>query len=141
VLLSGKPSGFFYREISAKTAVDEGEPIMNPRILAQALALFFVLLLAAAAARAAEAIDGTVESAGSGKIAIKDKSGKVHSFDVDDSAKITLDGKSAKLDEVGAGSSASVTTETKSNKTVATMIIAKSKLHLVEGRAASLSAG
>lgn len=114
---------------------------MNPRILAQALVLFCVLLVAAAAVRAAEAIDGTVESAGSGKISIKDKSGKVHSFDVDDSAKITLDGKSAKLDEVGVGSSASVTTETKSNKTVATMIIAKSKLHPAEGRAASLSDG
>jgi hypothetical protein len=130
-----------YREISAKTAVDEGEPNMNPRIVAQVLALFAMLLLATTAAWAAEAIDGTVESAGSGKISIKDKSGKVHSFEVDDSAKITLDGKSAKLDEVGVGSSASVTTETKNNKTVATMIIAKSKLHPTEGRAASLNAG
>ena len=114
---------------------------MNPRIVAQALALFSLLLLATAVARAAESIDGTVESAGSGKISIKDKDGKVHSFDVDDSAKITLDGKNAKLDELGVGSSASVTTETKSNKTVATMIIAKSKLHPAESQAASLTGG
>jgi hypothetical protein len=120
------------------TAVYDGDPIMNPRIVAQVLALFALLFLATTVAQAAEAIDGTVESAGSGKISIKDKSGKVHSFEVDDSAKITLDGKNAKLDEVGVGSSASVTTETKNNKTVATMIIAKSMLDRPESRAATL---
>jgi len=102
---------------------------MIPRIAAPTLTLVAVVLFAARPALAAEAIDGTVESAGSGKISIKDKSGKVHNVEVDDSAKITLDGKTAKLDEIGVGSSASVTTETKNNKTVATMIIAKSKLH------------
>jgi hypothetical protein len=132
-----------YRNNLAKPAVDEGELIMIPRIVAPTVAFLALLLLAmgqAPPALAAEAMDGTVESAGSGKISIKDKSGKVHSFDVDDSAKITLDGKSVKLDEVGVGSSASVTTETKNSKTVATMIMAKSKLHLSGVPAASLSA-
>jgi|SRR6516165_306825 hypothetical protein len=113
---------------------------MNPRIVALAFAFLVLFLPAVRFALAAEALDGTVESAGSGKISIKDKDGKVHNFAVDDSAKITLDGKTVKLDEIGVGSSASVTTETKSNKTVATMIMAKSKLHPRDGLTASLAA-
>jgi hypothetical protein len=121
---------------SPKASVNTGESIMIARIIAPTLTLATLLLPAAQLAVAAEAVDGTVESAGSGKISIKDKSGKVHNFEVDDSAKITLDGKTAKLDEIGVGSSASVTTETKSSKTIATMIMAKSKLHLADAEAA-----
>ena len=90
----------------------------------------FLLLtwLLAAQTMAAEAVDGTIESVGTDKISIKDKSGKVHNFQVDSAAKITLDGKAAKLDTLGVGSTASITTESKNNKTLAVIIEARSKL-------------
>lgn len=85
-------------------------------------------LLLANVVVASESRDGTVEKAGSGKITIKDKEGTSQTFEVDSGAKITLDGKTAKLDDLPAGSSATVTTETKGNKTVAVMVVARSKL-------------
>jgi hypothetical protein len=101
---------------------------MKTRLIKMAIALFAVTWLAVAQTMAAEAVEGTIESAGSGKISIKDKNGTVRRFDVDSAAKITLDGKAAKLDALGVGSTASITTESKNNKTVAVMIEARSKL-------------
>ena len=101
---------------------------MFPRILASALAVLVCLMLLNAVAVAADSTDGTIEKADSGKITIKDKEGTSHTFEVDTGAKITLDGKSVKLDDLPSGGSATVTTETKNNKSVAVMIVARSKL-------------
>jgi hypothetical protein len=93
-----------------------------------ALAILALLWLPATAAIAAESVEGTIESLSDSKISIKDKDGKIHSFDVDSAAKITLDGKTAKLDTLGVGSTATVSTETKNNKSVAVTIDARSKM-------------
>jgi hypothetical protein len=92
------------------------------------LAVLALLWLPATAAIAAESVEGTIESLSDSKISIKDKDGKIHSFDVDSAAKITLDGKTAKLDTLGVGSTATVSTETKNNKSVAVTIDARSKM-------------
>jgi hypothetical protein len=101
---------------------------MIPRMFAMTLAVVTLAWLAATYAIAAQAIDGTIEKAGDGKIEIKDNAGAVHTFTVDSAAKITLDGKTVKLDDLKGGSSASVVTEVKNNQTVAVMITARSKL-------------
>ena len=101
---------------------------MKPRLMKIAMALFALTWLVVAQTMAADAVEGTIESVGTGKISIKDKNGTVRSFEVDSAAKITLDGKAAKLDSLGVGSTASITTESKNNKTVAVMIEARSKL-------------
>ena len=94
------------------------------------LTLAFVALtwLPTTSAIAAESVDGTIESLTDSNISIKDKDGKIHSFEVASDAEITLDGKTAKLDTLGVGSSASISTETKNNKSVAVKVRARSKL-------------
>jgi hypothetical protein len=92
------------------------------------LAFTTLAWLLATPAIAAESVDGTIESLTDSRISIKDKDGKIHSFEVDGSAEITLDGKKVKLDTLGVGSTASVSTEKKNNKTVAVKINARSKL-------------
>jgi len=74
----------------------------------------------------AASVNGTVETAGSGSITIKDESGTSQKIAVDSGAKITLDGKTVKLDELKAGMSATVETEIKNDKTVAVMITGRS---------------
>ena len=101
---------------------------MTSRLRNLTLAFLAMTLLLAVPVIAAETMDGTIESLSDSKISIKDKDGKIHSFDVDSEAKITLDGKTAKLDTLGVGSTASVSTETKNNKTVAMKIDARSKM-------------
>lgn len=92
------------------------------------LAAVALLWLPATAALAADSVEGTIESLSDSRISIKDKDGKIHSFDVDSAAKITLDGKTAKLDTLGVGSTATVSSETKNNKSVAVTIDARSKM-------------
>ena len=94
------------------------------------LTLVFLALtwFLASPAVAAESVDGTIESLTESNISIKDKGGKIHSFEVASDAEITLDGKTAKLDTLGVGSSASISTETKNNKSVAVKVHARSKL-------------
>ena len=101
---------------------------MTTRLRNLTLAFLALTWLLAAPVIAAENVDGTIESVTDSNISIKDKDGKIHSFDVDSDATITLDGKTAKLDTLGVGSTASVSTETKNNKTVAVKINARSKL-------------
>jgi hypothetical protein len=74
----------------------------------------------------AASLNGTVESAGSGSITIKDESGTLQKIAVDAEAKVTLDGKTVKLDELKSGTSATIETEIKNDKTVAVMITGRS---------------
>jgi hypothetical protein len=101
---------------------------MTTRLCNLTLAFLALTWLWATPALAAEIVEGTIESLTTSKISIKDKAGKVHSFDVDSAAKITLDGKTVKLDTLGVGSTASISTESKNNKTVAVTIDARSKM-------------
>ncbi len=101
---------------------------MFTRMFAMSLAALTLAWLVATCVIAAQSYDGTVESAGAGKIGIKDSNGTIHEFAVDAGAKITLDGKDAKLDAIQAGASATVVTEVKDNQTVAVTIMARSKL-------------
>jgi len=101
---------------------------MVARMFAVTLAVVTVAWLAATFAVAGQAIDGTVEKAGAGKIEIRDTAGTVHKFAVDAAAKISLDGKTVKLDDLKGGTSATVLTESKNNENVAVMITARSKL-------------
>jgi hypothetical protein len=101
---------------------------MKRRLCNLNLAFLALTWLLPTPASAAEIVEGTIESLAASKISIKDKGGKVHSFEVDSAAKITLDGKTVKLDTLGVGSSASVSTETKNGKTVAVTIDARSKM-------------
>ena len=101
---------------------------MLARMFAMTLAVVTLAWLAATFAVAAQAIDGTVEKAGAGKIEIRDISGAVYKFVVDSAAKISLDGKTVKLDHLKSGTSATVLTESKNNENVAVMITARSKL-------------
>ena len=105
---------------------------MKTRLCNLTLAFVALMWLLATPAIAAESVDGTIESLTDGKISIKDKGGKLHTFEVDGDAQITLDGKTAKLDTLGVGSTASVSTETKNNKTVAVKINARSKMAAVK---------
>jgi len=98
------------------------------RICALTAVPLALIWLAISPVLAAETVDGTIESVTDSKISIKDKAGKVHSFEVASDAKITLDGKTAKLDTLGVGSTASVSTETKNGKTLAVTIVARSKM-------------
>ena len=98
---------------------------MLPRIMATGLVVLTLAWLLASTAFATS-LSGTVETAGSGSITIKDESGTMQKFAVDSSAKITLDGKMAKLDDLKTGTSATVETETKNDKTVAVMITGRS---------------
>jgi hypothetical protein len=101
---------------------------MTTRLCKLTLAFLVLTWLLPTPASAAEIVEGTIESLTASKISIKDKEGKVHSFEVDSAAKITLDGKTVKLDTLGVGSTASVSTETKNSKTVAVKIDARSKM-------------
>jgi hypothetical protein len=104
---------------------------MTTRLCNLTLAFVALMSLLATSAIAADSVDGTIESLTDSKISIKDKGGKVHTFEVDSDAEITLDGKTAKLDTLGVGSTASISTETKNNKTVAVKVHARSKLSKV----------
>jgi hypothetical protein len=97
-------------------------------MFAMSLAIVTLAWFVATCAIAAQSYDGTVQSAGAGKIEIKDSAGTIHEFSVDAGAKITLDGKEVKLDAIPAGNSATVVTEVKNNQTVAVTITARSKL-------------
>jgi|SRR5262245_25816780 len=101
---------------------------MFPRMFAMTLAVVTLAWLAATFAIAAQTVDGTIEKAGGGKVAVKDSTGTVQSFSVDSAAKITLDGKTVKLDDLKAGDSATIVTEVKNNQTVAVMITVRSKM-------------
>ena len=101
---------------------------MKTALMSLTLAFFALTWLLAVQTMAGDAVEGTIESVGTDKITIKDKGGKVQSFNVDRAAKITLDGKTVKLDALGVGSTASIVTESKNNKTVAVIIEARSKL-------------
>src|SRR5882724_2802269 len=101
---------------------------MLPRTMATILAVLALGWLLATAAGAANSVNGTIESAGSGSVSIKDESGTVHKFDVDSAAKITLDGQTVKLDDLKAGTSATIETEIKNEKTMAVMITGRSPL-------------
>lgn len=101
---------------------------MTTRVCNLTLAILVLTWLVPTPASAADIVEGTIESLTTSKISIKDKGGKVHSFEVDGAAKITLDGKTVKLDTLGVGSTASVSTETKNSKTVAVKIDARSKM-------------
>jgi phosphate-selective porin len=74
----------------------------------------------------AASLNGTVESAGSGSITIKDDSGMLQKIAVDSAAKITLDGKTVKLDDLKSGTSATIETEIKNDQTMAVMITGRS---------------
>jgi DNA/RNA endonuclease YhcR with UshA esterase domain len=74
----------------------------------------------------AASMNGTVDTAGSGSITIKDDSGTLQKIAVDSAAKVTLDGKTSKLDDLKAGMSVTVETEIKNDKTVAVMITGRS---------------
>lgn len=70
--------------------------------------------------------NGTVVSAGQGKLKIRGEDGKTEkSFDVAADAKITRDGKAAKLEDLMKDDSVKVTTELKGTKEVATVIEGK----------------
>lgn len=101
---------------------------MTTRLCNLSLAFLALTWLLGTPAIAAEIVEGTIASLTASRISIKDKGGKIHSFEVDSAAKITLDGKTVKLDTLGVGSTASISTETKNNKTVAVMIVAQSKM-------------
>jgi hypothetical protein len=59
-----------------------------------------VLLVQIAAAADPQLHEGTVVSAGAGKLAIKDKAGKDQSFAVDGATKITVNGKPGRLEDL-----------------------------------------
>jgi len=98
---------------------------MLPRIMATSLVLLTLACFLASTAFATS-MNGTIETAGSGSITIKDESGTMQKVAVDSGAKITLDGKTAKLDDLKMGTSATVETEIKNDKTVAVMITGRS---------------
>jgi hypothetical protein len=98
---------------------------MLPRIMATSLVFLSMWCLFASMVFAAS-LNGTIESAGSGSITIKDDSGTSQKLAVDAAAKVTLDGKTAKLDDLKSGMSATVETEIKNDKTVAVMITGRS---------------
>ena len=101
---------------------------MLSRLLAATMVIFALAGFVATQVSADDTVHGKIESAGSGKISIKDGCGTVQSFSVDSGAKITLDGKKVKLDELTTGASVAVTTEKKKDETVAVMITAESPL-------------
>jgi hypothetical protein len=121
-------SGIRHLLDTISTSFSKRKTEMTTRLCNSTLAFLALTWLLATPAIAAEIVEGTIESLTTSKIAIKDKAGKIHSFDVDSAAKITLDGKTVKLDTLGVGSTASVSTETKNNKTVAVTIDARSKM-------------
>jgi hypothetical protein len=53
--------------------------------------------------------EGTVVSAGSEKLTIKDKDSKEHTYTVDSSAKVMVDGKMAKLEDLKKNAEVTVT--------------------------------
>src|SRR5262245_58820695 len=101
---------------------------MIARIFAMTLAVATAAWLAATMGMAALSLDGRIEKAGDGTIAIKDKAGTVQEFVVETGAKITLDGKVVRLDDLMTGNMATVVTESKGDQTRAVMITARSKL-------------
>jgi len=89
------------------------------------LAILALVCLVSAPARAADekTVEGTVVSAGKGKLTIegaKDK--KEHSCMVAKDAKITCNGKECKLDELKKGAKVKVTVEGEGKKAKATKI-------------------
>jgi hypothetical protein len=72
------------------------------RYLSIIAVLFAILGLSVGAVLAADpqTHEGTVVSAGSGKLVMKDAAGKEHSHNIDATAKVTVRGKTAKLDDL-----------------------------------------
>jgi hypothetical protein len=76
----------------------------------KAFATLFVLLVVlgmfttmSAIAEEGSSHEGTVVSAGSGKLVMKDDQGKEHSHKVEAAVKITVNGKDGKLEDLKAG--------------------------------------
>jgi hypothetical protein len=67
----------------------------------------------AAAVAEPQVHQGTVVSAGAGKIVVKQEGGKEQSFSVDDMAKITVNGKPGRLEDFQESMLVSVTTDEK----------------------------
>jgi phosphate-selective porin len=99
---------------------------MLPRMMATTSLVVLMLGCLLASTAFAASMNGTVDTAGSGSITIKDDSGTLQKIEVDSAAKITLDGKTSKLDDLKAGMSVTVETEIKNDKTVAVMITGRS---------------
>jgi hypothetical protein len=75
---------------------------MAGRILPLALATIFLAMCWVQIATAADPLlhEGTVVSAGAGKLAIKDKAGKDQSFAIDGATKVTVNGKPGRLEDL-----------------------------------------
>jgi len=100
---------------------------MSGRIFGALVALTMVGFLAAAASAAEPQLHkGTVVSAGSGKLVMKDTMGKEQSFAVDDVTKITVNGKPGKLEDLQETMPIQVTTDEK-GKTLAISTVDKDK--------------
>ena len=99
---------------------------MLPRIMASLFLIVLTLVCLLTSMAFAASVNGTIETAGSGSITIKDESGTSQKIAVDSGAKITLNGKTVKLDELKAGTSATVETEVRNDKTVAVIITGRS---------------
>ena len=68
--------------------------------LALVVSLLAMYLAQVAAAADPQLHEGTVVSAGAGKLAIKDKAGKDHSFALDGGTRITVNGKPGRLEDL-----------------------------------------
>ena len=89
------------------------------------LAILALVCLVSAPSRAADdekTVEGTVVSAGKGKLTITDGDKKEHSCNVAKDAKVTCNGKECKLDELKKGAKVKVTLEGKGKKAMATKI-------------------
>jgi hypothetical protein len=71
-----------------------------------------VMLVAAPVLAAFDMLEGTVITAGEGKMTLQDQDGKkIHNLDVADDARITRDGREARLENLMTGDWAKITTE------------------------------
>jgi hypothetical protein len=99
-----------------------------PRCIVAAVvgSMAVALLLPGPASAAPENHKGTVVSATTGKITIKDEGGKEQSFSVDSMARITLNGKPARLEDFQPTMPVHVTTDEK-GKVLAVSTVDKHK--------------
>jgi hypothetical protein len=82
------------------------------RYLSIIAVLFAVLGLTVGTTLAADPLthDGTVVSAGAGKLTMTDATGKEHSHNIDPTAKVMVRGKASKLEDLKKGDRIKVTT-------------------------------
>ncbi len=92
------------------------------RMLSRVLVVFAVAMLIALPAVAADrSHDGTVVTAGNGKLIMTGKDNKEHSHNIGPSVKITINGKEAKLQDLKGGQRITVGTDEDGNvKSVST---------------------